>query len=48
MQNDSFTLTIEEATGKDLLELAAANWSIEQKKAENRRVTLSYNAFKVS
>ena len=48
MQNDSFTLTIEEATGKNLLDLAAANWSIEQKKAENRSVTVSYKAYKVS
>ena len=46
IQNDSFTLTIEEATSKNLLDLAAANWCIEQKKTENRRVTLSFNAYK--
>ena len=28
VQNDSFTLTIEDATSKGFLELAAANWSI--------------------
>ena len=46
VQNDSFTLTIEDATSKGFLELAAANWSIEQKKAENRRIVATYKAFK--
>ena len=46
VQQDSFSLTLEEATQKGFLSVEACNWSIDQKKAENRRVVLSYNAYK--
>ncbi len=41
-------MKIEEATSNGILELAAANWVLEEKKKENRRIVTSYNAFKRS
>ena len=46
IQNDSFTLKIEEATNQGMLDMNCANWCIEAKKNENRRVLMTYNAFK--
>ena len=46
IEDDSFTLKMEEAVSKGLLERPVATWSIEEKRNENRRITFSYNAFK--
>ena len=51
MQHNSFNQTIEEATGNNLLDLAPANCSIKQKKAENSREIISlftYNSSEMS
>mmetsp|Transcript_5713 Transcript_5713/g.6856 ORF Transcript_5713/g.6856 Transcript_5713/m.6856 type:complete len:93 (+) Transcript_5713:985-1263(+) len=48
IQYDSFTIKIEEATDKGMLEVNCANWCIEAKKNENRRIVHTYNAFKKS
>lgn len=46
IQNDSFTLKIEESTSNGILDLNAANWCLDEKKKENRRVVMTYNIFK--
>lgn len=46
IQNDSFTLNVQDAVTKGFMNADSANWSIEQNKGENRRVTLTYKAFK--
>lgn len=46
IQNDSFTLKIEESTSNGILDLNAANWCLDEKKKENRRIVMTYNIFK--
>ena len=46
IMDDSFLVMINEATRQSLIDVNIANWCIDQKNQENRRLTSCYNAYK--